>query len=120
MSDPVPIKVLFSIRAGHCQQQVGRKSSDKDPEFISATLASWAELHHVWLDYIRPGRPDQNAYIERFNRTYREDVLDFYLFRSLQEIRTITEQSIHTYNHDRPHDALAGLTQAARYLVHSF
>ena len=92
---------------------------DNGPEFISATLASWAQLHHVWLDFIRPGRPDQNAYIERFNRTYREDVLDFYLFRTLQEVRHITEQWLHMYNHDRPHDALAGLTPAAYYRVHS-
>ncbi len=62
------------------------------PEFISLALAEWAEKHAVKLDYIQPGKPTQNVFIERFDRTYRTKILDFYLFRTLNEVREITEK----------------------------
>ncbi len=84
--------------------------SDNGSEFIAHTLAGWAKEHHVLLDFIEPGKPAQNAYIERFNRTYREDILDAYLFEDLAEAREQTEPWIQTYNTIRPHDSLNGLT----------
>lgn len=57
------------------------------PELISQALAQWAEKHGVVLEFIKPGKPIQNAFIERFNRTYRTEILDFYLFRTLNEVR---------------------------------
>lgn len=82
---------------------------DNGPELISKALEEWAEVHEVELAFIEPGKPAQNAYIERFNRTYREDVLDAYLFSSLQEFRDITDEWIEEYNAIRPHEALEGL-----------
>lgn len=64
---------------------------DNEPELISHLLASWAEGHQVTLAFIEPGKPAQNGYIERLNRTYREDVLDTFIFGSLREARDITE-----------------------------
>lgn len=79
---------------------------DNGPELIAQELADWCAENAVTLRHIQPGKPDQNAFIERFNRTYREDVLDAYLFDDLEQVREITEAWIKTYNEVRPHDAL--------------
>ena len=83
---------------------------DNGPELISRQLETWAKEHQVVLRHIQPGKPAQNAYIERFNRTFREDVLDAYLFDDLQEVREITQQWLDDYNTIRPHEALQGLS----------
>ncbi len=82
---------------------------DNGPELISRKMADWAARHDVELAFIQPGKPAQNAYIERFKRTTREDVLDAFLSSSLQEVREITEQWIEEYSTIRPHDALEDL-----------
>lgn len=83
---------------------------DNGPEFISLALADWAEKYSVKLEFIKPVKPTQNAFIERFNRTYRTEVLDFYLFRTLNKVREITDKWLHEYNCERPHQSLNNLT----------
>jgi putative transposase len=83
---------------------------DNGPEFIAQEMARWAKLHQVTLAFIEPGKPAQNAYIERFNRTFREDVLDAYSFESLAEVRLLAEQWLEEYNTVRPHQALSNMT----------
>lgn len=83
---------------------------DNGPEFISVTLADWAEQHQIELEFIKPGKPTQNSYVERFNRTYRTEVLDMYAFRTLNQVREITENWMREYNEERPHDSLNDLT----------
>ncbi len=83
---------------------------DNGPEFISVTLADWAEKHGVQLEFIKPGKPTQNSYVERFNRTYRTEVLNMYAFGRLSEVRDITNSWIREYNEERPHDSLGDLT----------
>jgi putative transposase len=82
------------------------------PEFLSSELVTWAESAGVTILYIQPGEPNQNAYIERFNRTYRQEVLNLYLFQSLWEVRETTYWWMIEYNEYRPHDALGDLTPA--------
>ncbi|GAA3884409.1 hypothetical protein GCM10022405_07250 [Gibbsiella dentisursi] len=66
--------------------------------------------HGVILEFIKPGKPTKNAFIERFNRTYRTEILDFYLFRTLNEAREITKRWLYEYNSERPHESLNLLT----------
>jgi putative transposase len=83
---------------------------DNGPEFISAALAEWADEHRIELEFIKPGTPTQNSYVERFNRTYRDEILNMYVFRTLNEVRELTENWMREYNEERPHDSLEDLT----------
>jgi len=86
---------------------------DNGPEFISEHLSAWCQLHQVEIIHIQPGKPNQNAYIERFNRTFRHEILNAHLFTSLQQVRDIAWEWMIDYNEQRPHDALQGLTPTA-------
>lgn len=73
---------------------------------MAHALAQWAQSQGIALRHIHPGKPTQNAYIERFNRTCRTEVLDCYVFDSLQEVRDMTADWLHRYNQHRPHESL--------------
>ena len=82
---------------------------DNGPEFLGQVFVEWCQTNGILINYIEPGKPNQNAFIERFNRSLRNEVLNLYLFRSLDEVREIVSQWRRQYNEDRPHDALGGL-----------
>ena len=84
--------------------------TDNGPEFLGETFTSWAKENGMAIQYIQPGKPNQNAYIERFNRTYRDEVLSQYLFTSLEHVREATWQWMLEYNEERPHDLLGDRT----------
>lgn len=92
---------------------------DNGPEFNSAALKDWARHHGVTLVHIQPGKPTQNAYIERFKRTFRTEVLDRYVFNNLSEVRRMAEDGQHRYNHQRPHRSLGGLPPIQYAMAHS-
>ena len=79
---------------------------DNGPEFLSYALTQYCNKAGVQLKYIQPGKPTQNAYIERFNRTYREDVLDGYMFFTIEELQDLTWQWLTDYNSNHPHQSL--------------
>jgi putative transposase len=75
---------------------------DNGSELTSIAFAEWCQSQRIELRFIQPGKPDQNAYIERFNKTYREEVLSAYVFDSLEQVREITETWLLEYNQEPP------------------
>jgi len=91
---------------------------DNGPELTSVRLADWADDNDVELEFTEPGRPMQNGFVERFNRTYRTEVLDLYIFKKLKEVQEITDNWVIEYNEERPHESLGNLTPK-EYLTES-
>ena len=84
--------------------------TDNGPEFLGEAFVQWAKLNGMAIRYIQPGKPNQNAYIERFNRTFREEVLDQHLFTRLDDVREAAYWWMLEYNEERPHDSLGDMT----------
>ncbi|WP_287955660.1 IS3 family transposase [Snodgrassella sp.] len=83
---------------------------DNGPEFTGNTFTNWAKSHGITIEYINSGNPYQNGFIERFNHSYRTEVLDLYLFNNLEQARKVTEEWLTIYNTERPHEALNNMT----------
>lgn len=83
---------------------------DNGPEFIAIVLKNWTESNDILLQFIQPGKPMQNGFIERFNRSYRQDVLDANLFMNLTEVKIASDEFERDYNYHRPHEALGNLS----------
>jgi putative transposase len=83
---------------------------DNGPEFLSNKLVEYCNQQSIHIKYIQPGKPTQNAFIERFNRSYREDVLDAYLFESLDQLKELSEKWMNDYNQLHPHQSLNHLS----------
>lgn len=80
--------------------------TDNGPEFISKDYKEWAAKNKITLVYAEPGKPMQNGYVERFNRTFREDILDAYLFSSISQFNMLAEEWSKDYNQYHPHKSL--------------
>lgn len=87
---------------------------DNGPENVSGTLVTWAEKMGISLTYIQPGKPQQNAYVERYNRTVRHEWLDLTIFDTIEEAQETATDWLWTYNHDRPNMGLGGMTPAQK------
>jgi len=83
---------------------------DNGPEYISTALQNWAKKQKIKLEYIQPGKPQQNAYIERYNRTVRYDWLNQYIFNTIEEVREFATKWLWVYNNERPNMGIGGIT----------
>ena len=104
--------IRYLDQLAQCHGYPNKIRVDNGSEFTSNVFTDWAAANNILIDYIKPGCPYQNAYIERFNRSYRNEVLDCYLFNNLNEVRQLTDEWIEVYNHERPHDSLNDMTPA--------
>lgn len=80
------------------------------PEYISALTLAWAARRGIRIDFIQPCQPQQNAYVERCNRTVRYDWFAHHQFETRGEIQEFATNRLWTFNHDRPNMALGGIT----------
>lgn len=87
---------------------------DNGPEYISEALKQWAANNGIALRHIQPGKPQQNAYIERYNRTVRHEWLDQYMFATIKEVQDYATDWLWTYNNERPNMGLGGITPAQK------
>ncbi len=85
---------------------------DNGPENISETLLSWAKKQGIQISHIQPGKPAQNAYVERYNRTVRQEWLDQTCFESIEQAQWEATNWLWTYNNKRPNMAIGGITPA--------
>lgn len=83
---------------------------DNGPEYAGHTLFAWAKRHGILLDFIQPGKPQQNAYVERYNRTVRYDWLSQSLFATIADVQAAGTAWLWIYNNERPNMALGGIT----------
>jgi putative transposase len=83
---------------------------DNGPEFIAQVMENWAKENNIGLKFIPPGKPHKNGYVERFNRSFREEILDSYLFESIKQAQLIANAWLWSYNNERPHSSLKYLT----------
>ncbi len=90
---------------------------DNGPEFTSHKFVEWCEGHKIEIRYIQPGKPTQNSFIKRFNRSYRTEVLNIWMFDSLDQVRAMSAEWQCKYNAERPHKSLEKLTPLEFLLI---
>jgi putative transposase len=85
---------------------------DNGPELTADAFVDWAKEHHVKLLFIQPGKPNQNAFVERFNRSFREEVLNAWLFDAISDVQQAADDWLSDYNEYRPHESLGNVPPA--------
>ena len=87
---------------------------DNGPEYVSATLQTWTEQRGITIQYIQPGKPQQNGYVERYKRTVRQEWLEMNIFGTIEQAQNAATDWLWTYNNDRPNIAIGEITPAMK------
>jgi putative transposase len=87
---------------------------DNGPEYVSGKLQTWAKKRGIGIFYIQPGKPQQNAYVERYNRTVRQEWLGQFIFNTIEEVKDQATRWLWTYNNQRPNMGIGGITPAMK------
>lgn len=104
-------RVILSLdRIIEWRGKPGAIRCDNGPEYISDLLAKWADKHDIQLEFIQPGNPQQNAYVERYNRTVRYDWLNQNIYENIEDVQNDATEFLWTYNNERPNMAIGGIT----------
>uniref|UniRef100_UPI0016402B89 integrase core domain-containing protein n=2 Tax=Burkholderia gladioli TaxID=28095 RepID=UPI0016402B89 len=90
---------------------------DNGPEYVSDALRDWAARRGIVLQFIQPGKPQQNAYIERYNKTVRYDWLAHYLFETVADVQEYATKWLWSYNHERPNTVIGGVPPKQKLLI---
>ena len=106
------IRALDQIIAWRGKPSIIR--ADNGPELVSGRLMEWAAQHQIHIVHIQPGKPQQNAYVERFNRTVRYEWLSQHYWQSVDEVQDFATRCMYKYNNQRPNMALGGITPKQR------
>lgn len=104
------VRVLDRLREEHGVPE--RIMMDNGPEFTGKALDAWAYSQKVELDFIRPGKPMENGYVESFNGRFRDECLNSHWFMNMEDARQLIEEWRVDYNEARPHSSLGQLTPA--------
>lgn len=110
LSLPAPRVIRTLERIIEWRGKPRRIRCDNGPELISHLLVEWTERQGIKLQYIQPRKPQQNAYVERFNRTVRHEWLDQHLYESITHAREPATQWLWRYNNERPNMTIGGIT----------
>src|SRR5574343_613547 len=105
------VRVMNQLIEVYGQPQAIRM--DNGPEMTSTTFTEWAETQGIQLLYIEPGKPNQNPFVERFNKSFRDEVLDANLFNSISEAQAAADDWLIDYNEYRPHESLGDVPPLA-------
>lgn len=111
------VRVFEQLKRDHGLPQVLR--SDNSPKFLGEAFTIWTKANGVAIQYIQPGKRNDNAFVERFNRTFREEVLDQHLFARLQDVREAAHWWMIDYDKKRAHDSPGRLTPAEYRTQHA-
>jgi putative transposase len=104
------VRTLQALVAEHGKPR--RIRVDNGAEMTAQLFVDWCREENIEIAYIQPGKPNQNAYIERFNRSFRTEVLDANIFSSLGQVRELAWAWLLSYNEERPHAALGNIPPA--------